>query len=252
MSLHIESSGSGPELVLLHGWGLHGGLWRPVMDALTRNFCVHCVDLPGHGYSLRHGPLTLESAVTALDAAFPRPVMVAGWSLGGQFALEWARQRPDKVEKLVLVASSPCFRRRGDWPWAMADDALAQFAHNLRLDYRATLQRFLALQTMGDAYSRAVLRDMQAELFSHGEPDPAALDDGLALLRDVDWRPHVAHLKQSGLLLYGARDRLVPPQAAQWLADQWPAARLELYADSAHAPHWSHPVEFCEALKSLL
>lgn len=252
MSLHIESSGSGPELVLLHGWGLHGGLWCPVVEALARNFCVHRVDLPGHGYSPRQGALTLDSVTAALDKAFPRPVIVVGWSLGGLFALQWAHQRPDKVEKLVLVASSPCFRQREAWPCAMADDVLAKFADNLRQDYRATLQRFLALQTMGDADARAMLREMQAQLFAHGEPDPAALDDGLILLRDIDWRPLVAGLQQPGLLLYGVRDRLVPPEVAQWLAQQWPAARLELFDDSAHAPHWSHPVEFCEAVKSLL
>lgn len=252
MSLHIESSGSGPELVLLHGWGLHGGLWHPVVDTLALNFCVHRVDLPGHGYSLRQGTLTLEAVVEALDEAFPRPVIVVGWSLGGLFALQWARRRPDKVDQLVLVASSPCFRQRADWPCAMTDEVLRDFANKLRLDYRTTLQRFLALQAMGDADARSMLREMQLQLFTHGDPDPAALDDGLILLRDIDWRPHIADLKQSGLLLYGARDRLVPPQAARWLAQQWPGARLELFDDSAHAPHWSHPVEFCEAVKSLL
>lgn len=251
MTLHVESTGSGPELVLLHGWGLHGGLWRPVLDALSRNFCVHCVDLPGHGHSPRTAPLSLATIVAELDAFFPRPVRVMGWSLGGLFAMEWARQRPDKVEQLMLVASSPCFRQRADWPDAMPADVLARFADNLRDDYQGTLQRFLALQTMGDAFSRRLLRDMQHELFSHGEPDRQALDDGLGLLRDVDWRPHVARLTQPGLLLYGARDRLVPPAVAQWLCAQWPGARLELFADSAHAPHWSHPVEFCEAVKSL-
>lgn len=252
MSLHYETYGSGPELVLLHGWGLHGGLWQTVIDPLARNFCVHAVDLPGHGHSPRPGPLTLDSVVDLLCRTFDCPLMVAGWSLGGLFALEWARRCPEQVERLILVASSPCFRQRDDWPHAMADEVLHKFADNLRQDYRATLQRFLALQTMGDVYARAQLRSMQEQIFAHGEPDLAALNDGLELLRDVDWRTHVSELKQPGLLIYGARDRLVPPGAAHWLAGQWPAASLHLYDDSAHAPHLSHPVEFCEAIKSLL
>lgn len=252
MNLHVETHGSGPELVLLHGWGLHGGMWGPVVEPLARNFCVHVVDLPGHGHSALHGELTLPSVVDQLQQQFPRPVLVAGWSLGGLFALAWARRFPRTVEKLILVASSPCFRQRPDWPCAMASDVLEKFAFSLTQDYRATLQRFLALQTMGDAFARQQLRDMQEQVFAHGEPDPRALQAGLVLLRDEDWRHEVSALQQPGLLMYGARDRLVPPQAGQWLQQHWPQAHLHLFDDSAHAPHWSHPVEFCEAVKSLI
>lgn len=250
--LHYETIGSGPELVLLHGWGLHGGLWQTVVEPLSRNFCLHIVDLPGHGYSPRTAALTLDSVVDLLDATFSRPLSVMGWSLGGLFALEWARRNPGKVEKLVLVASSPCFRRRDDWVHGMADDVLEKFADNLQLDYQETLSRFLALQTMGDGYARVLLRQMQTQLFEHGQPDPLALKDGLHLLRDIDWREHLPLLKQPGLLMYGGRDRLVPPAVASWLLSNWPKSHLELYPDSAHAPHWTHPVEFSEAVKAFL
>lgn len=251
-SLYIETVGSGPELVLLHGWGLHGGLWQTVIEPLSRNYCVHLVDLPGHGQSPRLGELTLGSMVEQLEAHFPRPVSVMGWSLGGLFALEWAHLYPSKVEKLILVASSPCFRRRDDWLGAMESAVLAKFAQSLREDYRGTLSRFLALQAMGDEFARGLLRQMQSELFVRGEPDLAALEDGLNLLRDVDLRAYVPQLQQPCLLLFGGRDRLVPPDVAQWLADCIPSSHLELFPTSAHAPHWSHPVEFCEAVKAFL
>jgi pimeloyl-[acyl-carrier protein] methyl ester esterase len=51
MSLHIESEGAGPDLVLLHGWAMHGGIWRDVREQLARHFRLHLVDLPGHGFS---------------------------------------------------------------------------------------------------------------------------------------------------------------------------------------------------------
>lgn len=251
-SLHIETVGSGAELVLLHGWGLHSGLWQTVVEPLSRNYCLHLVDLPGHGQSPRMGELTLASLVEELETLFPRPVSVMGWSLGGLFALKWAHLYPSKIEKLVFVASSPCFRRRKDWPCAMEDDVLDKFAESLKADYRGTLSRFLALQAMGDEFARGLLRQMQSELFVRGEPDLAALEDGLNLLRDVDLRTDVAQLQQPALLLFGGRDRLVPPAVARWLADSIPSSRLELFPTSAHAPHWSHPVEFCEAVKAFL
>ena len=52
MALHIEIVGDGPPLVLLHGWGLHGGVFAPLVDRLSDRFRMHLVDLPGHGYSL--------------------------------------------------------------------------------------------------------------------------------------------------------------------------------------------------------
>ena len=53
MSLHVESFGAdcGPELVLLHGWAMHSGVWRGVRDGLAEHFHLHLVDLPGHGFS---------------------------------------------------------------------------------------------------------------------------------------------------------------------------------------------------------
>ena len=247
--MFIDSQGSGPELVLLHGWGLHGGSWAPVLPQLAQNFCVHVVDLPGFGRSPRRGSLTLAGVCAELDALFPRPVTVLGWSLGGLFALEWARLNPSKVERLVLVASSPCFRVRADWPCAMDDAVLQAFAGQLQQDFRATLRRFLALQALGDDFARQMLRGMEATLFAHGEPDMAALEDGLHLLQHIDSRATVPSLPQPMLLLYGAKDRLVPPAAAVWLAQAAADARLQLFDQCAHAPHWSQPVEFCEAVK---
>jgi len=48
--LHVESTGEGPPLVLLHGWAMHGGLFAPLVPALARRYRVSVVDLPGHGH----------------------------------------------------------------------------------------------------------------------------------------------------------------------------------------------------------
>ena len=51
MSLHVEVTGQGKPLVMLHGWGMHGGIWGDTVRRLAQDFEVHNVDLPGHGAS---------------------------------------------------------------------------------------------------------------------------------------------------------------------------------------------------------
>ena len=75
MGLHVASKGSGPDLVLLHGWGMNGGVWDETACALAPYFRVHCVDLPGHGASSDEC-CTLDATADAL-AAVPASLEIA-------------------------------------------------------------------------------------------------------------------------------------------------------------------------------
>ncbi|WP_374357581.1 alpha/beta fold hydrolase, partial [Chitinimonas sp.] len=154
MSLFIDTRGQGEDLVLIHGWGIHGAVFDRLADQLAEHFCVHIVDLPGCGASAMQAPYTLATLADTLDAAFPLPVHVLGWSLGGAVGAQWALQNADKLRSLTLCASSPCFMQRDDWPHATPSTTLAAFAHSLADDYAATLERFLALQVMGSRDGR--------------------------------------------------------------------------------------------------
>jgi len=93
MSLFIETHGRGPDVVLLHGWGLHGGVFDRVAANLAADFCVHRVDLPGHGASAAAAVFQPDPIAAELAARFPLPVHVVGWSLGGLIAQHWAARQ---------------------------------------------------------------------------------------------------------------------------------------------------------------
>ncbi|MDR3411393.1 MAG: pimeloyl-ACP methyl ester esterase BioH, partial [Formivibrio sp.] len=207
-------------------------------------YCVHLVDLPGHGKSGMAEPYTLDELVRQVDVAFPYPVQVIGWSLGGAVATQWALNQPDKVRSLTLVASTPCFAQRDNWTTAMSADTLTQFFGQLQTDWRGTLKRFIGLQAMGDAAARAVARELTHDLFSHGDPPLAALEHGLEILRDTDLRGEVGKLACPVLLQYGDKDMLTPLGAAQWLAQSVPQSLLVVHAGAAHAPFLSHADDF--------
>src|SRR3954463_8043066 len=109
MKLHMESHGQGAHLVLIHGWGCNGNVWRQLADKLAQRFRVHCVDLPGYGHSALCQPYTIDALIAKLAHSAPERVIACGWSLGAQLALGGAAQHPRQVERLILMAATPRF-----------------------------------------------------------------------------------------------------------------------------------------------
>lgn len=247
--MHIELHGNGPDLVLIHGWAMHGGIFAPLLDALAPQFRVHLVDLPGHGFSRDEGRLDVADAARRIAASTPRALWV-GWSLGGLVALRAALDHPASVAGLAMLASSPCFVAAPDWPHGVAASVFDEFARELEGRYQHAIERFLALETLGSPHAQAELRALKQIVFARGEPDVAALRDGLAALAANDLRAELAHLSMPSLWIGGRRDRLVPPAALQWSAAHAPRARL-LEFNSGHAPFLEHAPAIAGALREL-
>jgi pimeloyl-[acyl-carrier protein] methyl ester esterase len=253
MTLHVEIRGEGPDLVLLHGWALHGGMWGPWLDRLADHARLHVLDLPGHGRSRWPVPThDLSGLARAVFARIPRGAAVLGWSLGGMLALELARQHPRHVRALILMATTPKFLAGPDWEHGLQPAVLDEFTHGLAQDYRRTVQNFLALQTRGDEHALETLRMLRGKLASHGEPDPRALAAGLDVLRSADLRDALPRLAVPALVIAGEHDRLTPPGAGRELAAQLPMARFRLVARSGHAPFLSHPDEVLAEVRGFL
>lgn len=250
--LAVETTGHGPDLALLHGWGMHGGVWGSVLPTLAERHRVHVVDLPGHGASLASAPFTLAQVARDVANSLPPVCTLLGWSLGGQVALQIAHDQPERVARLILIGVTPCFRQRDDWPHGMDDKTLAEFARSLEQDYEGTLKRFLSLQARGGDEARAVIARLRESLFARGRPDLESLRGGLNILLTLDLRDAVGAIAQPTLIVHGTHDLLTPLPAAQWLAQALPAARLEVVPGAAHAPFLSHPTATLNSLQSFL
>ena len=250
--LHVATMGHGPDLVLLHGWGMHGGIWDGVKDALARKFHLHVIDLPGYGASAHCQPYTLVELARVVAKTMPQRAHVGGWSLGGQVAMRLALDVPERVDRLVLIGTTPCFRQRNDWAYGMDDTTLQEFARSLETDYAGTLKRFLSLQARSGDDARAVIAVLREKLFARGEPSLATLRGGLAILRDLDLRDEVSAIGQPVLLIHGARDTLSPVAAGEWLAQRLSRSTLRIVDGSAHAPFLSHRAETLAAMEHFL
>ena len=252
MSLHCEIRGEGPNLVLLHGWGMNAAVWGDVASALEQQFRLHLMELPGHGHSAYDGGESLvEWAQACLDTAPDRAIWM-GWSLGGQVALQASLLEPQRIDKLVLTATAPRFVQSDDWPNAMPLGTLGQFAEALNEDYHGTINRFLALQVRGSEKGREVLRLLKQDLVARPEADSEALSIGLRLLRESDLRASLVSSRVPSLWLFGDKDALVPAAMAGDVERLSQDDRVEVIQGSGHAPFLSHSDEWLMRVESFL
>ena len=236
--------------MLLHGWGLNAEVWRCVSEELASHFTLHLVDLPGFGRSRDFGAMTLEEMAEQVLAQAPDRAIWLGWSLGGLVASQIALSQPERVKALVTVASSPCFSAQEAWP-GIKPDVLASFQQQLSEDFQRTVERFLALQTMGTETARQDARTLKQTVLSLPMPEVEVLNGGLEILKTVDLREPLAALAMPHLRIYGYLDGLVPRKVVPLLDALWPESESQVIAKAAHAPFISHPAEFCSALIAL-
>ncbi len=252
MTLHVDKVGHGPvSMVLLHGWAMHGGVMRPLADALATRCTLYVVDLPGHGWS-RASKVPLEPhACAAAIAAITPPAIWLGWSLGGLIALTAALDLPQQVRALAMVCATPKFARDMSWPHASDPALVRQLASALETGYHATLERFLALETMGSADPRGELRHLRELVFARGEPDVRVLQEGIGILDNTDRRAALPDLGLPSVWIAGQRDRLVPPPAMQWSATRCGGSYVQI-DHCGHAPFLGHADAVSLALQPLL
>lgn len=257
-NIHIESSGTGPNLVLLHGWGMHSAVWQPLVKKLSKLFTLHLVDLPGMGLSRPIEPLHLHAMAEKVAEMLPANADIVGWSLGAQVAMRIALDRPDMVRRLVLVGATPCFVNKKnadspkDWDAGIAADIFSSFAANVNADYHKTMTQFLTLQCMGANDARGTVKLLRKKFAERPVPSAQTLQQALNILLDTDLRVEVEHLRKPTLLIHGDRDTLAPVQAAHWMMQNLPIGYLRVMAGASHAPFLSHQEQFIDALVQFL
>ena len=235
--------GNGPDLALIHGWGLGSAAWEPILNTLTQRCRVHLIDLPGYAGQPASNADFTQTAQALIDS-LPDGATLCGWSLGGMLALQAALLAPQKIARLILVGSTPSFMQRDDWLTAQAPDLLDTFSNAIAQNAATTLQRFIALLNQGDAQARPISRALASRTLGGELPDTTTLTRGLGWLRNIDLRAQVPSIAQPTLLIHGERDPLMPLAAAHWLRESLPQARLATFANAAHAPFLTDPERF--------
>lgn len=240
-------------LVLIHGWGLHGGVWDDLMPSLLQHFQVTVVDLPGMGRSPVHGgAYTLDYLVDQIAAIAPPQAVWMGWSLGGMVALKMAASYPERVSAVITLACAPRFTRAPDWPLAMQPELLDEFIKIYEEDAEGTLIRFLALQCKGSDSMRKDTKILREIVYFHGIPARNALRGGLEILRDASLLTVLPTIAQPTLHIFGDQDHLVPVGMSESIKALQPHCVTAIIEGASHVPLISDPERVAQAIDEFL
>lgn len=259
LRLRVIAHGSGPPLVLLHGFTGSAETWAPLGEALGGRFATLAVDLPGHGSSAapddprRYALGSLAGELAGLlDGLRIDQAAVLGYSLGARAALRFALDRPGRVAALVLESGSPgivdaaerAARRAADE--ALADaierDGIVAFVDEWE---RSPLW---ASQAVLPAATRALLRAQRLANQPRGLAN-SLRGSGAGVEDPVVER--LAMLDVPTLLVAGALDAKYVA-LGQLMERSMPRARLSIVANSGHAVHLEQPDAFAALVAEFL
>ncbi len=232
-------------LILVHGFTQTGRSWAPILPALD-HYDVSTPDLPGHGTKAGlHVPMVEAARLLGEEGGHGTYV---GYSLGGRVALQLALDRPDLVERLVLVSASAGIEDDDDRAARKeADEALAAALEDGGVD--AFLDEWLAQPLF------ATLAPEKAGLEARRENTAAGLAASLRLMGQGSMEPlwrRLLDLRMPVLVVAGELDEAYCLQAVHlggWMGE---VASLALVPMAGHACHLEHPDRFVKLLRAFL
>ena len=264
VALHVDVKGTGPPLLLLHGFTGSSGSWRPLLPALTERYTAISVDLLGHGRSdapvdaARYGfTACLDDLARLLDRLDVARCACLGYSLGGRIALGLTVAHPSRIAALVMESASPGLADGAERAARRAADAaLAARLESDGVDAFADAwmaQPLFASQARLDATTRAREREARSRHSAHGlanclrgmgtgsQPSLWTALPALAL----------PALALPVLLVVGAADHKFRRIAAD-MRVLMPRAEVAVIPDAGHATHLEEPAVFSAAVLDFL
>jgi pimeloyl-ACP methyl ester carboxylesterase len=258
-------AGKGPAILLIHGIGDSSDTWRESIPSLSRDFTVVAPDLLGHGrsdkpradYSVAGYANAMRDLLSVLGI---ERATVVGHSLGGGVAMQFAYQYPERCERLVLVSSGGV---------GQEVHPLLRLASAPVVDLLLPLLRLRAARLGGYALVQ-LLELLDTDIGRDGEdwlrvfdalPDATARRAFVRTLRAVvDLRGQVITMLDRcyltrgmpTLLIWGARDGVIPFTHARMAHAAMPGSRLEVFRQAGHVPHHTDHERFLSCLRDFI
>ena len=253
LELAVLDEGSGPPILLVHGFPLDHRMWREQVSALSGEFRVIAPDLRGFGQSgWRQQPCTMEQFAADLDGLLAElgvsePVILCGLSMGGYIAFAFLREYAARVRALVLcdTRSAPDTTAGAMQRIETAKKVLAGGPDEL---IAGMLGKLLSLSSVNG--QPQLLEDLRTMMTTAQVEAVAAALEGMAQRQDST--PMLAQIEVPTLVVVGSEDAITGPHEMRSVADAIPNAKFVAIEGAGHMAPLEHPAEVNAALLEFL
>ena len=241
-TLHYHVSGSGADVVLLHGWGCNIDIWKGVIEDLERSFRVWAIDFPGFGKSpapsdvwgVEEYTKNFEQFVQA--SGIRNPILV-GHSFGGRVAIRYGAR--NKVNKIILVDAAGVKPRRS-------------------IDYYVKVYSFKLLKKvlpvlLGPQRAGRIIERYRSK---NGSSDYKALSGTMrgtfVKVVNEDLKKFMPLISAPTLLVWGEADTATPIADARIMEKRIPDAGLVVFKGAGHYSFLERAAEFSIIINNFL
>ncbi|MBA3530902.1 MAG: alpha/beta hydrolase [Ardenticatenales bacterium] len=239
---HILQKGSGPTVLLLHGWGASIELFQPIIEQLSPRFHVVALDFPGFG---KTPPPPSAWAVDdyvswllgVMDSLDIQQAHLVGHSFGGRVAIKLASQQPQRVAKLVLTDSAGIKPKRS-------------------LSYHARVRAFKLLRGLAQSplMPAVIQRWASARVASAGSSDyqqaSGSVRGSFVRVVNEDLREYLPLITAPTLLIWGDQDEDTPLADAKLMESLLPDAGLVVFEGAGHYAYLEQAARFCKIVET--
>lgn len=251
--IFYDETGDGPPLLMLVGYTAVRTNWAPLVPALSRQFRVITMDNRDAGQSDPESEAytiadLAGDAAALLGALGIERAHVAGHSMGGFIALQLAVDRPERVDRLVLVSTAAAGAAVDGRPAHLPEPSswIKDPVERARTRYRG-----MAAPGYFDAHAEQL--DELASLAAGNRLSFAGMTrQSLALQTTYDVRRRLGDVAAPTLILHGEVDSTIPIRAARTLEARIPGARLVALPGVGHLPQWERVDELIRLIAAFL
>lgn len=240
LKIAYQVEGTGPVVVLLHGWGGEANSFIPVFDRLSRSYQVYALDLPGFGLS-EIPPTGWDASGYAnfLSAFFDKlninKAHLIGHSYGGRISIVMAAEKPEKVDKLILVDSAGIIPPR-------------TMKYHVRISIAKIGRLIRCCGRIGNRLADIIAQKVGSKDYREAGPMRATLVKSV----NQNLRPLLPKIQASTLLIWGENDTDTPVSFGTIMEKEIPDAELVILKDAGHFSYLDQLPQFCEIVTNFL
>ena len=259
LSLHVDRSGAGPALLLLHGFTGSAATWTHLRKALDSEYTTIAVDLPGHGkstaaedYSRFSLALVAHDLAHVLDRLDVERAAVVGYSMGGRTALQFALAHPERISALVIESATPGIENQSERASRIdADMALADMIDREGVPAFVHFWERLPIWSPQTGLSAADRAAVHAQRLANDATGLANSLRGAGAGAHPSVLDQLSRLSMPALLVAGALDSKFA-SLARAMEREIPGASAEIVAGAGHTVHLEQPAKFAALLTRFL